>query len=162
MSENDIVISVGSQKLVHMIGQVMKQTLSNHDMDRLKGIGPNYLFTRREVAEMFGLEYTSVRRMIERGTLEVTADCRYIPKSSIDKYLNKRNCLGSAGEQLRSMPEAKVSLQDESCRPGGADNELGIISALLSDPDLSLQKTRARAIEKNSKGKQNNNLNETK
>ena len=176
MSENDIVVSVGSRKLVHMIGQVMKETLSNHDMDRLKGIGPNHLFTRREVSEMFGLEYSSIRRMIERGTLETTADCRYIPKSSIDKYLNKRNCLGSAGEQPRSMPDVKASLQDESCHPGAEEDELKAISSLLSGeilerptipssngfPDLSLQKARARAIEKNSKSKQNNNLNETK
>lgn len=162
MSDNDIIISVGSQKLVDLIGRVMKQTLSQYDQERLKGIGPDHLFTRREVAEMFGLEYTSIRRMIERGTLQTTSDCRYIPKSSIDQYLNKKNCLGSAGEQPRSMPEAKVSLQTESCRPGVEESGVKSGSSLLSGPDLPLQKTRARAIEKNSKSNENNNLNETK
>jgi len=162
MSDNDIIISVGSQKLVDLIGRVMKETLSNHDMDRLNSIGPNHLFTRREVSDMFGLEYSSIRRMILRGTLLTTDDGRYIPKSSIDKYLNIRNCLGSAGEQPRSMPEAKVSLQTESCRPGAEASELLIISSLLSGPDLPLQKTRARAIGKNSKAINKNNLNETR
>ncbi len=176
MSENDIIISVGSQKLVELIGNVVKKTLRQHDELRLSAISPDHLFTRREVAEMLGVEYSSVRRMIERGTLKTTVDCRYIPKRSIDQYLNKKNYLGSAGEQPGSVPEAKVSLQTESCRPGGADSELGISSALLSGkslelgtsrathslPDLPLQKTRARATEKNSKSNKNNNLNKTK
>lgn len=151
MSDNDVIISVGSQKLIDLIGSVLKKTLSQHDEERLKGIGPDHLFTRREVAEMFGLEYSSIRRMIERGNLQTTADCRYIPKRSIDEYLNRKNCLSSAGEQLRSVPEAKVSLQTESCRPGAGDSRVKAGSSLLSDPDLPLQKTRARVTGKNSK-----------
>ena len=123
MSDNDIIISVGSNKLIELIGGVVKRTLEIHDEERLKGIGPDHLFTRREVAEMFGLEYSSIRRMIERGSLETTRDRRYIPKKSIDKYLQKRNCLSSAGEQLRPMPDPIASLHDESCHPEGGAAE---------------------------------------
>ncbi|MCL4482220.1 MAG: helix-turn-helix domain-containing protein [Bacteroidetes bacterium] len=151
MSENGTIISIGPQSFKAMLRDTMKETLSHHDEERLKGISPDHLFTRREVAEMFGLEYSSIRRMIERGALKTTADCRYIPKWSIDEYLNKRNCLGSAGEQPRPVPEAKVSLQTESCRPGAEEPGVKAGSSLLSGPDLHLQKTRARVIEKNSK-----------
>ena len=162
MSENDMIMAAGSGRLFDLLRCAVKEALVRHDEERLKGISPDCLFTRREVSEMFNLEYSSIRRMIERGSLRTTLDGRYIPKKEIDRYLSKRNCLSSAGEQLRPMPDPIASLHDESCHPGGGEAETQNQPSPLLRPGSFHAKGRSEGIEKNPKAIISNNLKETK
>lgn len=137
----------------HNLSRIVSDAVrSGIELFQRESSDPDKLYTRREVADLFGLEYRSIRRMIERGSLVTTADGRFITQKSINNYL-KKNCLGSAGEQPGPMPGVTVSLQDVVCSCRQVAGESGVKSGSLprSGPHLPLQKTRARAEEKNPK-----------
>lgn len=67
------------------IGQTLKSILDQH-----RATAPETLLNRREVAEILGLDYKAVRRLVQFGSITTTTDGRFIPRGAVDIYLNMK------------------------------------------------------------------------
>lgn len=74
---------IADEAAINQIGQQLKTIL-----EAQKQANPHQLFNRREIADILGIDYKAVRRLVQSGSIKTTTDGRYIPRASLDEYLN--------------------------------------------------------------------------
>lgn len=72
---------VADEKAITQIAQSLKMALQENNK-----ANPYQLLNRREVADILGIDYKAVRRLVQSGAIKTTADGRYIPRASLDEY----------------------------------------------------------------------------
>lgn len=74
---------VADAQAISEIGQTLKAIIEAHHR-----AAPETLLNRREVADLLGLDYKAVRRLVKFGSITTTTDGRFIPRGAVDNYLN--------------------------------------------------------------------------
>lgn len=74
----------------HEVKKLMKEAIIEHEVEKSKQISLTKTYSFNQVKDMLGCSHSTVKKLVNEGVLETTADQRKIPQWAVENYLKTK------------------------------------------------------------------------